>query len=431
MGEYNALLAAEVFDFKIGLEIVAERGRLMSLATSGAMLAVIGCGEEKIAAILQDASLQSIDVANFNTPKQIVLSGKANDIKRAQQILANNDVTCIPLKVSGAFHSRYMRQAADQFSQFLQAYTFQKPKFPVVANVNAKFYEQDKVASTLVSQLYQSVKWTESIRYLLAQEQDEFIELGERSVLTNMVKEIKANTHARDLQQLKQPQLATNKSFENIGSGEFKADYHTPYPYIVGSMGNGISSQELVVKLANKGILAYFGSAQLALNEIDKAIETLANQVKTNTAYGVNVVFDPSDISKHQELIDLCLQKQVRHLEISGFNEITEALVEYRVAGIYEKQNKIVRRNKILAKTANSLMAAELLTSPPSHFIESLLQKGKITRQQARLSQSISMVDDICVEGDGGWRSSNANALILLPQIIHLRNTTKKEIKTS
>lgn len=105
LGEYAALFAAGAFDFGTGLKLVKKRGELMAKATGGGMLAVINLAEDRIKSLLQTHDLDSIDFANFNSPKQIVLSGPAADIAKANEILAQEALMCLPLKVSGAFHS--------------------------------------------------------------------------------------------------------------------------------------------------------------------------------------------------------------------------------------------------------------------------------------------------------------------------------------
>ncbi|MBI2786412.1 MAG: acyltransferase domain-containing protein, partial [Legionella longbeachae] len=119
LGEYAALFAAGVFDFVTGLKLVQKRGELMAKTNGGGMLAVINLSEERIKFLLQANGLDTIDFANFNSPKQIVLSGPAADITKTHELLATEALMCVPLKVSGAFHSRYMQSAANEFKEFI------------------------------------------------------------------------------------------------------------------------------------------------------------------------------------------------------------------------------------------------------------------------------------------------------------------------
>ena len=135
LGEYNALLAAGVFDFLTGLRLVKKRGELMSQAKNGAMGAVIGLGASVIARVIRENGLASLDVANFNSPSQTVVSGPAEDIKRAGLLFEKAGARMyMPLQVSAAFHSRYMAGAAKSFADFLAPMSFATPKIPVIAD---------------------------------------------------------------------------------------------------------------------------------------------------------------------------------------------------------------------------------------------------------------------------------------------------------
>lgn len=196
-GEYNALLAAGVFDFLTGLRMVQKRGELMAKATGGAMTAVIGLSPEKIADVLKEKELSGIDVANYNSPVQTVISGPPVEIEKAGSALKSAGARmCIALAVSGAFHSRYMADAAQEFDEFVQQFQFNAPTIPVIANVSAEPYPEDNVneavRSLLVRQISNSVQWTKSIQYLLDQGATEFEEVGPGKVLTKLIQQIRA-----------------------------------------------------------------------------------------------------------------------------------------------------------------------------------------------------------------------------------------------
>lgn len=143
LGEYNALAAAGVFDFMTGLRLVKKRGELMAEARSGGM--------------------GGVDVANFNSPMQTVISGPTAEIARAGRLLEQAGARMyVPLPVSAAFHSRHMRDRADQFAEFLHPLSFAAPRIPVISNVTAKPYPADSesIKSLLVQQITQSVEWT-------------------------------------------------------------------------------------------------------------------------------------------------------------------------------------------------------------------------------------------------------------------------------
>ncbi|HXA17107.1 MAG TPA: ACP S-malonyltransferase [Thermoanaerobaculia bacterium] len=201
LGEYNALLAAGVFDFLTGLRLVKKRGMLMSQATNGGMAAVVGMSADKVATVIERHGLSSIDVANFNTPSQTVVSGPVDDIKRAGAFFDQEGAQMyIPLQVSAAFHSRYMADSARAFADFLAPMTFAAPKTPVIANATAEPYPtgnaSESVKSLLVNQITQSVQWARTIRFLMSQGVNQFTETGPGNVLTRMVQQVQQSRAA-------------------------------------------------------------------------------------------------------------------------------------------------------------------------------------------------------------------------------------------
>jgi len=190
LGEYNALLASGVFDFATGLKLVKKRGQLMSQAHGGAMAAILGLNREAIEKVIRDNQLPGIDIANYNTPSQIVISGLSDEIDKAGPLFLQEGGQCIPLNTSGAFHSRYMQSARDEFANFLAEFSCSELTIPVIANVTARPYTQEDIQLNLANQITCSVHWSESIRYLMGQGEMVFEELGHGTVLTNMVAKI-------------------------------------------------------------------------------------------------------------------------------------------------------------------------------------------------------------------------------------------------
>src|SRR5579883_1673677 len=135
LGEYNALLASGVFDFLTGLRLVKKRGELMSPAKNGGMGAVIGLQANVIEKVIKENGPTGLDIANFNSPAQIAVSGPVEEIKRSGPLFEKAGARMfMPLPVSAAFHSRYMADAAKAFADFLAPMSFAAPKIPVIAN---------------------------------------------------------------------------------------------------------------------------------------------------------------------------------------------------------------------------------------------------------------------------------------------------------
>lgn len=192
LGEYSALFAAGVLDFETGLSLVKKRGELMSLEEGGGMAAVVGLDRDTVAGVLKDNDLGSIDIANLNTPTQIVISGKKDDISAAEPYFTGTEGCMMykALNVSGAFHSRYMERARIEFTKELKNCSFGKMDIPVISNVTALPYKEGSAAKLLSKQLTSSVHWTDSVRFLMSKGVDSFEEIGPGHVVSGMIKKI-------------------------------------------------------------------------------------------------------------------------------------------------------------------------------------------------------------------------------------------------
>ncbi|MBJ6763842.1 ACP S-malonyltransferase [Myxococcaceae bacterium JPH2] len=190
VGELNALLAAGVFSFETGLRLAQQRGLLMSQAQGGAMAAVMNVPAEELRRLLRDHGLDGIDLANFNTPDQIVISGRSEDIQQARAIFAARQTPFVPLNTSGAFHSRYMRPAQERFDALLAGVELLAPRITVISNYTARPYGHGDIRANLAHQLANPVKWSEGIEYLMGLGEMTFEEMGAGKTLTHMVAKI-------------------------------------------------------------------------------------------------------------------------------------------------------------------------------------------------------------------------------------------------
>jgi [acyl-carrier-protein] S-malonyltransferase len=197
LGEFTAHAAAGTFDFLTGLRLVANRGRYMEEAcdnTSGAMAAFIGGNEENVRKIAHEAD---VDLANVNSPGQIVLSGALENVRKAVELAKQYGIRrALPLNVAGAFHSRLMMPAEIKLRDDLATIEIAKPAIKVVANVTAKpVFEEREIQESLAKQVTGTVRWTESVEYMLDQLGcDLFLELGPGQVLAGLVGRIRKGT---------------------------------------------------------------------------------------------------------------------------------------------------------------------------------------------------------------------------------------------
>jgi malonyl CoA-acyl carrier protein transacylase len=191
LGEYNALFAAGVFDFMTGLALVKKRGELMSQAQNGSMLAVLGLHRDQLTQALEAQDLQGVTIANYNSYKQMVISGSREEVERARVFLTECSAAhCIPLPVSGAFHSPLMQEAQHEFAGFIEKCSFATPKVPVIANLNASAYHPEVIKSNLIHHMTHSVEWTKTIEYLQTKPNIHFKEIGPGRILTQLLKRI-------------------------------------------------------------------------------------------------------------------------------------------------------------------------------------------------------------------------------------------------
>lgn len=191
LGEYVALYATGAFDFATGLRLVQKRGALMQKATGGGMAAILGMDGDAVSKALAELGADTIDVANYNSPRQTVISGMKADIEKFGPMLKDKGARrVVILPVSGAFHSRYMKPAAEEFDTFLKDFSFGGLKVPCIANCSAEPYTEDSIHSNLVKQIYSSVLWIKTIRSLRNMGAEEFIEVGPGGVLSGLARQI-------------------------------------------------------------------------------------------------------------------------------------------------------------------------------------------------------------------------------------------------
>jgi [acyl-carrier-protein] S-malonyltransferase len=195
LGEFTALAAAGAMSFEDGLRVVRERGRFMQEAcetSQGGMAAIIGLDEAATRKVCEEAGAY---LANLNCPGQIVISAPADKLQQACELAkARGAKRALPLTVAGAYHSPLMAPAQARLESALKAASISAPKVPVISNVTAQPHgAPDEIRQRLVEQVTASVRWEDSIRYLLGQGFTRFIELGPGSALSGFMKRIDKN----------------------------------------------------------------------------------------------------------------------------------------------------------------------------------------------------------------------------------------------
>ena len=433
LGEYAALFAAGCFDFETGLRLVQKRGELMGRANGGSMVAVLGVAVEQIQRLLLSCGLKNVDVANYNTPTQLVLSGLPEDISVATvEIERRSSAKCIPLRVSAPFHSRYMDSAASEFDEFLEGVPFADPRTPVIANVNAEPCGKGTVRQLLVQQIRRPVLWLETMRYLRAQGVTELEELGPGNVLSGLWRSV-ARESARPVRadaanqiQVKTSSRASSAprvSPEQLGSEEFRRDYGCRHAYMAGAMYCGIASTQLVLRAARAGFMGFFGAGGIKLDKVEEAIRLFQTELGPDGNYGMNLLYSLDDTKLEESTVALYLRHNVRFVEAAGYMQITPPLVQFRFSGCHRGPGgrPVVPRH-VLAKVSRPEVAAAFMRPPSDAMLKRLVLEGKLTSLEADLATRIPISEDICVESDSGGHTDGGVALALFPSIGRLRD---------
>lgn len=195
LGEYSALVASGSLTLKQATTLVYQRGLLMEQADpegKGGMCAVLGLSEDALEEVLNTTNNQ-VEIANLNSPGQIVISGDKKAIDAViPQLKEQGAKRVIPLAVSGPFHSSFMKPQAEKFREVLADITVLPPEVPLLHNVTAQpETEPTEIKERLTEQLYSKVRFEESIRHLLDHDEiDAFVEVGNKKVLSGLVKKI-------------------------------------------------------------------------------------------------------------------------------------------------------------------------------------------------------------------------------------------------
>lgn len=442
VGEYVALFASGVVDFGTGLHLVQKRGALMDRAQGGGMAAVLGLELGQIEEVIRRHNLADIYPANINTPRQIVLSGKRDIIAAAQGLFMEAGAShYVVLQVGGAFHTPFMAEARKDFAAFVADIPFAAPQIPVISNVTARPHTADHIRERMVEQITAPVRWCDSIRYLLAKGLlfEDFTEIGPEgpAVVKPMVKRTEMEAGPLDPAILAAeeaaaasppPSLPTSRpsrglTVDSLGSRAFREDFGLRHPYVCGAMYQGISSEEMVVRMGQAGMLAFFGAGGLPMSEVAATIASIRARLPETTPFGVNFIAHLNHPQLEDELTDLLLAQGVRIVEASAFMEVTPALVRYRAHGLHGAgSGKITARNRVIAKVSRPEVAAQFLAPAPERIITKLVERGAMTTDQAELLRHVPMADAICVESDSGGHTDQGMPFTLIPAVLRVRD---------
>ena len=202
LGEYTALVAAKALDFKTAIKLVEKRGQLMQQAVpsgEGAMAAILGLDDDVVKAVCQKASdIGVVEAVNFNSPGQVVIAGTKSAVDKAVEIASEKGAKrALLLPVSVPSHCALMRPAAEELLTELESVTLQAPQIPVIHNTSVSTTaDPDEIRQLLAQQLYNPVRWVETVEWLAAQGVDTLVECGPGKVLAGLSKRIDKSLQA-------------------------------------------------------------------------------------------------------------------------------------------------------------------------------------------------------------------------------------------
>lgn len=192
LGEIAAITFAGTLSLNDGTKLVSKRAELMSKASrdvEGAMVAVMKMEPEKVKALADEMGVYAV---NFNSQMQTAVAGEKAKIKEFTKAIKGEKAIAVPIKVSGAFHTPYMKSATEGIKEELLNLEVKKPKIDVYSNITGKLYpnEKDKIIDAISNQASSPVMWHQTILNMVSDGYDEFYEVGPGNTLTNLIKKI-------------------------------------------------------------------------------------------------------------------------------------------------------------------------------------------------------------------------------------------------
>lgn len=212
-----------------------------------------------------------------------------------------------------------------------------------------------------------------------------------------------------------------------LGSESFQQRYHLKNSYVAGAMYKGISSPEMVIRLARVGCLSFLGTGGLGYELIEKNIKTIQSELKNNENFGVNFLHTPYNPNRELDLAKLYIKNGVQCLEASAFMQVTKALIYYRAKGlVFQKDQSIEIKNRIIAKISRLEVLKEFLSLPSEEILLELIEDKLIDQTEASLMRRVSIVDDIILEADSGGHTDKGRMIVLLPTVVRLIHNYNK-----
>ncbi len=211
---------------------------------------------------------------------------------------------------------------------------------------------------------------------------------------------------------------------EWLGERSFNEVHGTRFPYVGGAMANGIATVQMVRALAEAGFLAFFGAAGLHRDRVAAGIDELSAALDAKgLPWGSNLIHSPNEPALEEAVAELYLQRGVRRVSASAYTRLTPALVRYACTGLHvNAEGAIQRRNWVFAKISHPNVARQFLLPPSSSILQTLVERGQLSAEEAHLAGHLPLAEDITVESDSGGHTDNRPLGALFPSIAALRD---------
>ena len=216
---------------------------------------------------------------------------------------------------------------------------------------------------------------------------------------------------------------------EWLGERTFAESHGARFPYVAGSMANGISSVRLVAEMGRAGFLGFFGAAGLPPAEVEAAIAALSAELDPrNLPWGANLIHSPHEPELEEAIADLYLSRGVARVEASAYLALTPAVVRYAASGLStDSTGAVRRRNRLFAKVSREEVARHFLGPAPERILRLLHERGHLTADEAALAARVPLAEDVTAEADSGGHTDNRPLGVLLPAILGLRDQVARE----
>jgi PfaD family protein len=211
---------------------------------------------------------------------------------------------------------------------------------------------------------------------------------------------------------------------EWLGDRSFAEAHGCRFPYVVGEMARGIATPAMVVAAARAGLMAFFGSAGLPVDEVAASVTTIRSALGPDSdSWGSNLIHNLNEPGTEDALVDFYLRAGVRRVSASAFMSLTPAVLRYACAGLTRRPDgRAARRNHLFAKISRPEVAAHFMSPPPQRLLRELVARGHLTADEAEMGSRLPLAEDVTVEADSGGHTDNRSLTTLFPTILALRD---------